>query len=140
MKKWLVNKILGYDIFYVVDEIKRQREYYEKKYDKTCDKLSKEIEKNIKLEKELCVEKNRVIAKLEIIEDMKDTNNDLYSEVEKLKKINSEMFNKKASKLSTKELINGLSKRTGVSRINVEAYNRDNIEVAGPMVVLKVID
>lgn len=153
MKKWLVNKILGYDIFYMVDEIKRQREYWEKQHDNTDERLLKVYEnnaylrleswdlsqENTELKKELCVKKNKVIAKLEIIEEvqkeLKNKNGrikfleeelekekydhilhvaDMKLQINKYKKINQEMISKKVGKLSTKELFNVLQERKDV--------------------------
>ena len=43
-------------------------------------------------------------------------------------------------KISTKELVEELSKREGVKTINVEPYTKGNIEVDGPVIVLQVED
>lgn len=44
------------------------------------------------------------------------------------------------SKYSTKELVEELSKRTGVEKIIVEPYQDKVISVNGPAIVLKIID
>lgn len=210
MKKWIINKLLGYDC---EKELKRLNEgliNYRNKFNEKENELSIEkllffkekqergqeknkllneikslresiefkeisiksyegINSNIEeLKKELQVEKNRVIAKMETIEELEKelknkncrikfleeeldvTNNRLNecvkyfeeskTEVEKLRKINQEMTAKKTSKFTTKQMVDLLTKREGVSRINVEAYNRGNIEVVGTVTVLKVVE
>ena len=44
------------------------------------------------------------------------------------------------SKYSTKELVEELSKRTGVEKIIAETYQDEVISVNGPAIVLKIID
>lgn len=46
----------------------------------------------------------------------------------------------KLNEYSTKELVNELTKRTGVEFIVVEPYKKETIEVNGPIIVLKVND
>lgn len=42
--------------------------------------------------------------------------------------------------ISTKELVEELSRREGVEKIIIEPYAEKEIAVNGPMIVLKVID
>lgn len=42
--------------------------------------------------------------------------------------------------VDTCELCNELSKREGVEEIKIDPYEKQTVEVEGPMVILKIID
>ena len=50
------------------------------------------------------------------------------------------MEKEELKKINTCDLVEELSKRTGVEKIQIEPYKKVDIKAEGPIVILKVID
>ncbi|MGL4483552.1 MAG: BC1881 family protein [Anaerovoracaceae bacterium] len=49
-------------------------------------------------------------------------------------------MDRKMSEISTKDIVEELSSRTGVEKIIISAYEGAKFNVEGPMIILKVVD